>query len=113
MFTFGILSSHLPYVAFIAFYIFYLFFPSLLDKHDNETIDTSEEKILFVAPAHQAEQTGESAVDYFQHLSASQQQGKNISPQYQLLLKIPILSNNQKPEIRFYSSVFSRPPPVL
>jgi|GEM_PF-2516069 len=113
MFTFGILSSHLPYVAFIAFYIFYFFFPSALAKHDNEMTGIPEEKIFPVDSVHQSAQTEQSSAGYFQHLAELQKQEENISPQYRLLSEIPIPDDNRKPGIRFYSFVFSRPPPVL
>ena len=111
MFTFGILSSHIPYVAFVAFYLFYLIFPSQFEQHDS--IKTGDEKILFVESIAPAEQVLQAAGFYFQVEAETQETQIDFSPECQTMERIPIRNDRPIPGIPFYSPLFSRPPPVL
>ncbi|HBL74656.1 MAG: hypothetical protein A2W90_24455 [Bacteroidetes bacterium GWF2_42_66] len=112
MFTFGILSSHIPYVAFVAFYLFYLLFPSQFKQDD--PANTDDKKIVFIERSYQAEQVQQPAISYYFQADAEiQEQPTDISPEHQVITQIPVLNNNQGPGIQFYSPLFSRPPPVL
>ncbi len=111
MFTFGILSSHIPYVAFVAFYLFYLIFPSQFEQHD--PVKTGDEKVIFVESNNQAEQILQTAGFYFQVEAENQETQIDFSPGYQTIERILIRNDRQIPGISFYSPLFSRPPPVL
>lgn len=113
MFTFGILSSHLPYVAFAAFYLFYLFFPSQFKQLDDEPIKIDDQKIISIQILQQETQTQQTENYQFQVITENQDCSNDISPKYHSIIKIPILNNNQGPRTRYFSPLFSRPPPSV
>lgn len=113
MFTFGILSSHLPYVAFAAFYLFYLFFPSQFKQLNDEPVKTGEEETINIQISEEETQVQQIANYQFQFIAENLKSSPDISPEYYLLIQVPLLNSNQGAGIRYYSPLFSRPPPVV
>ncbi|MDX9881174.1 MAG: hypothetical protein RBS73_03845 [Prolixibacteraceae bacterium] len=110
MFTFGILSSHIPYVAFVVFYLVCLLFPSRLQPV--ELPSPGEEKIS-LAEISAVEQAAHDWVFSFQSDAETREQQSDLSPGYHTIIKIPLRNSSQRTGICFFPSLFSRPPPVL
>jgi hypothetical protein len=113
MFTIGIFTTHLPYIAFVVFYAFFLLFG--VNKASSGEIQWGESSIILKAP------TEEIAEASFADFSKSQsQKGAGIfSPGTAdfFVFKENIQHTSFYPEnIRrwyFSQALFSRPPPVL
>lgn len=113
MFTIGIFTTHLPYIAFVVFYAFFLLFG--VNKASSGEIQWGENNIVIKAPTE--ETTDANSADF----SKSQlHKGSGIfSPEIAdfSVFKENIQHDALYPEfIRqcyFSQAIFSRPPPVL
>jgi hypothetical protein len=113
MFTIGIFSTHLPYIAFVVFYAFFLLFG--VNKASSGEIEWGENNLVLKVPA------GESiGSDSAESLNYHYHQGAGIfSPgtNEHSAFTETIQHTSYPPEnIRkwyFSQALFSRPPPVL
>jgi hypothetical protein len=113
MFTIGIFTTHLPYIAFVVFYAFFLLFG--VNKASSGEIQWGENNVVIKAPTE--ETAGANSADF----SKSQHhEGSGIfSPEIAdfFVFKENIQHAAFYPEnIRlcyFSQALFSRPPPVL
>jgi hypothetical protein len=107
MFTVGLFSTHIPYIAFVFFYAFFFLF-GIQKAHAGELSGT--EKVSVVASYQITETEDEACISYFSTFCANPVK-KNISPPVTIL---KLLSDNALPEIsiEFDFSRFSRPPPA-
>ena len=112
MFTFGILSSHLPYVALVAFYLFYLFFPNQLKQNTQDEDQLAENKSVTIDLSDQVQKANQDTDYFFQDSFAEAESKDVVRPVFQLVLTIPVINNDQGPGIPIYSALFCRPPPV-
>lgn len=116
MFTFGFLSSHIPYAAFVAFYLFYFFFPTL-SKRQEENIDpqiTNAKVISGEEFAPNIQDEGAIAVcSYFVVKKQIKEELAITPPIQRCIVKIPGINEKRNPESLFCFARFSRPPPTL
>ena len=114
MFTIGIFTTHLPYIAFVVFYAFFLLFG--VNKASSGEIQCGENNLVLKAP------TGEelNRTDVADFSNYNYHEGVGIfSPGSNVffVIKEHIQHATYNPEnIRhcyFSQALFSRPPPVL
>jgi hypothetical protein len=113
MFTIGIFTTHLPYIAFVVFYAFFLLFG--VNKVSSGEIQWGESNIILKAPAEEI-----AEVNFTDFSKSYYQKGAGIfSPGTAdfYVFKENIQYASFYPEnIRqcfFSQALFSRPPPVL
>lgn len=113
MFTIGIFTTHLPYIAFVAFYAFFLIFG--VNKASSGEIQWGENNLVLKAPAGELNETDAADFSYYH----SYEKAGIFSPGFNdfFVHKEHILQTSCYPEnIRqfyFAQAFFSRPPPVL
>ncbi|MCA1759507.1 MAG: hypothetical protein LC658_07040 [Bacteroidales bacterium] len=113
MFTIGIFTTHLPYIAFVVFYAFFLLFG--VNKASSGEIQWGENNIILKAPAEEI-----AEVNFADFSKSHHHEGAGIfSPGTAdfFVFKENIQNAAFYPEnIRqcyFSQALFSRPPPVL
>ena len=112
MFTFGILSSHLPYVAFVAVYIFYLLMPSQFKQLDDSVAFADNEKCIQLSNDTASQQTNSASSYFFGDTVADSHCFSTDSPPIPVL-KISFYCHDiHYPEFKLFHSLFSRPPPA-
>lgn len=112
MFTFGILSSHLPYVAFVAVYLFYLLMPSQFKQLDDSAVLADNEKCIQLTSDTVSQHT-DSASSYFY--------ADNVAETLSVSTNLPLIPGIKicfcchdihHPDFKLFHSLFSRPPPI-
>lgn len=111
MFTFGIFSSYIPYVAIAVFYVWYLFFGTgNVASTENETIEKfSETEILFqTTPNHD-----QVKAFHFSNYTCNKNQNYQYEINYsQTIISWPEYRSPDLNTIKHGYKLFSRPPPV-
>jgi hypothetical protein len=113
MFTIGIFSTHLPYIAFVVFYAYFLLFG--VNKASSGEIQWGDSSIVLKAPEKEVAETGSADISNFHFHDAA----GIFSPETAefFVFKENIQHASFYPEnIRqcfFSQALFSRPPPVL
>jgi hypothetical protein len=108
MFTIGIFSTHLPYIAFVFFYAFFFLF-NYQDNQAEDSINKESACILSVIDT--------AGKDYYDISGDHEQTGSAIiSYHYQDFIKYKLkelFTTPDDPLIKsyFFSANFSRPPP--
>lgn len=113
MFTFGILSSHLPYVAFVAVYLFYLLMPSQFTQLDETAQLNEEEKtiqIIFESSDYQ-DDNGSSTYFFTDQIAVATAPLPEIPFYCQQKPNFGYLGKHI-PDKYILSSPFCRPPPA-
>lgn len=112
MFSFGVFTTHIPYIAFVVFYAYFILFG--VNKASNGKLSFVENKnnIEIQFSAHSCDNLNHSDFECSNtHYSLPQTSYRNII----LKQKIPrpkIFPKAYKPEI-YFENLFSRPPPFL
>lgn len=112
MFTFGIFSTHLPYLAFVFFYAFFFLFGMQKVADDDLTDDEKYFRHhVIVVTDHQLDaNTGQFNFNAFDFMQ-SPEKGRTFSVDRKTTF-FYAPAEKLKPEI-FYFSFFSRPPPII
>lgn len=112
MFTIGIFTTHIPYIAFVFFYAFF-FLVGIQKAHAGELSDTdkvSVAKISDVSSGLVSETDDEACISYFPAFSDNPVK-RNLSPP-ETARKFLISNDLPAVSIEFDFSRFSRPPPA-
>ena len=112
MFTIGIFTTHLPYIAFVVFYAFFLFFG--VNKASSGEIQWGENNLVLKAPAGELNETDTADFSNYQ----SHERTGIFSPGTNnfFAYKEHIQHTGYPEKIRqcfFAQALFSRPPPFL
>jgi hypothetical protein len=114
MFTIGIFTTHIPYIAFVAFYAFFVLFG--VGKASSGDFTSGENQILkvyhtqtFTADHHGVHDSASGEIS----ASAVYSPGSNETPlPHTKYLHKDFLTGNFK-QLLTYTSLFCRPPPSL
>lgn len=113
MFTIGIFSTHLPYIAFVVFYACFLLFG--VNKASSGEIQWGKNNIVLKAPAE--ELNGADVVDfsnYHYHEGAGIfSPGSNQFFAFKEHIQLTFFYPDNIRQCYFPQALFSRPPPVL
>ena len=113
MFTIGIFTTHLPYIAFVVFYAYFLLFG--VNNASSGEIQWGENQIILKAPAEQI--TGANSTDfsnYKYHEGAGIfSPGSNDFFVYKEHIQHASFYPENIRQCYFSQALFSRPPPVL
>lgn len=111
MFTFGIFTTHLPYIAFVFFYAYFLIFG--IEKGSNGQIQISEKSITVEFHLNSfSEDSFSNSVCYYHEINYSLP--KDSVEETDIKQKWKTNKNfAKKPEIFVGNALFCRPPPAL
>jgi hypothetical protein len=114
MFTIGIFTTHIPYIAFVVFYAFFLLFG--VNKASSGEIQWSENNLVLKAPI--GEELNNTGVADFSNYHYHAGKGIFLPGNAMLFVPKENIQHNSffSDYIRqcFYSqALFSRPPPIL
>lgn len=108
MFTIGIFSTHIPYIAFVAIYLGYLLFPAQLKFKENIS-ETNDDNIVVLADVDHSDNI-QDALTFDFCATFDDQDDLIITSFKEEPLLLPI--ERGKLPVKFYPVLFSRPPPV-
>ena len=112
MFTVGIFSTHLPYVAFVLFYAFFFLFgiqkASAGELGGGENIIQAETSVVYI---HDVGNHEEQSVAIFSHFYTTSELGRMFfaDRKTKFFETVPVQLN----PVNFCFSRFSRPPPIV
>ena len=113
MFTIGIFTTHIPYIAFVVFYAFFLLFG--VNKASSGEIQRSEKQLVIKAPS--SELTNANAADsgsyHYQQGAGIFSPGTNEFFIFREKTRQARFNNENIRHCCFTQALFSRPPPVL
>lgn len=111
MFTFGLFTTHIPYIAFVVSFVYFMF--SGANEVHNGKIRTSDRSILVEYQVNDLEQTSISAYD-FQNHQPGEPAACNLFTSCLVKQKWKLCrSHSLRIHDGFVGTQFSRPPPSV
>jgi hypothetical protein len=111
MFTFGIFTTHFPYLAFVAFYAYFLLFGVNKASSGEIQISENQHKIEIYANSHFSGSIN-NAIHFEKAVSAHLQKANIYYSPFEQKINFPVFRNTEYRQTYFSLALFSRPPPV-
>ncbi|WP_372946822.1 hypothetical protein [Mariniphaga sp.] len=113
MFTIGIFTTHLPYIAFVVFYAFFLLFG--VNKASSGEIEWGENNLVLKVPAGESNGSDSAeSLNYHYHQGAGIfSPGTNEHSAFTETIQHTSYPPENTRKWYFSQALFSRPPPVL
>lgn len=110
MFTFGIFTTHFPYIAVVAFYAYFLFFG--VDKISDGSVKVADKS--HTIQIHNNNSVQQAPADTFRFYASLLEETETFAEQAKVKQKWKHFSiNNNFPKEHPENALFGRPPPYL
>jgi len=112
MFTIGIFSTHLPYIAFVVFYAYFLIFG--VEKASNGELTIGETQFKSEIQLSKSEVNITIDSHYFYHNISGISTPVYHDPFiFKRKVNYPHIYSSENPHFFYSNSLFNRPPPVM
>lgn len=111
MFTFGIFTTHIPYIALMAFYAYFLLFG--MEKASKGEIPIENNTFIFKVQIAESPDAGNPVCYYYHTSDLFAEHAKFEDFVFKRKISLPAFADNLYYRFQFSPTTFNRPPPFI